>query len=82
MLIVLELAADTSRTKLTTSLKDAGFMPGSVWVKRAAGDARISALVEVEGLLEDNDPRLSAIAGLDAPAVVIGGYAVPLSENL
>jgi len=81
-LIVLELAADTSRTKLTTSLKDAGFMPGSVWVKRAAGDARISALVEVEGLLEDNDPRLSAIAGLDAPAVVIGGYAVPLSENL
>jgi chorismate mutase len=81
-LIVLELAADTSRTKLTASLKDAGFTPGAIWVKRAIGDSRISALVEVEGLVEDTDPRLSAIAGLDAPPMVIGGYATPLREDL
>jgi chorismate mutase/prephenate dehydratase len=80
-LIALELAADTSRTKVTTLLKDAGFAPGTIWVKRIPGDARIRALVEVEGLVDDDDERLAAIAGLDAPPVVIGGFAVPLGEG-
>ncbi len=80
-LIALELGADTSRTKVTALLKDAGFAPGAIWVKRAPGDTRIRALVEVEGLVEDDDPRLEAIAGVDAPPVVIGGFAVPLGEG-
>jgi hypothetical protein len=51
-------------------------------VKRAPGDTKIRVLVEVEGLVEDDDPRLAAIAGLDARPVVIGGFAVPLGEAL
>jgi chorismate mutase / prephenate dehydratase len=80
-LISVELGADTSRTRLTGLIKEAGFAPGSIWVKRAPGDTRIRALVEVDGLVEDEDPRLAAIAGLGAPPVVIGGFALPIGEN-
>jgi chorismate mutase len=80
-LISLELNAEISRTRVTTMLKDAGFIPGAMWVRRVPGDARIRALVEVEGLVEDDDPRLAALAGLDAPPVAIGGFAVPLGET-
>jgi chorismate mutase len=79
-LISLELSADTSRAKVTSILTAAGFAPGTIWVKRVAPDQGIRALVEVEGLVEDDDPRLAAITGLDAPAAVLGGYAVPLGE--
>jgi chorismate mutase len=79
-LVALQASADMSRTRLVAMVKDAGFEPGSLWVRRLAGDSRISALVEVEGLVADDDPRLGAIAGLEAPPVVIGGYAVPLGD--
>ncbi len=81
-LVSLELGADTSRARVTALMMDAGFAPGAIWIKRAPGDDRIRALVEVEGLVEDDDPRLSAIGGLDAAPVVIGGFAVPLGEAL
>jgi chorismate mutase/prephenate dehydratase len=79
-LIVCEFAADTSRTRIGSLLSQAGFAPGAVWVRRAPHESRLRALVEVEGLVEDDDPRLAAIAGLEAPAVVIGGYATPLDD--
>jgi hypothetical protein len=80
-LIALQASADTSRTRLVALVKEAGFEPGSLWVRRLAGDTQISALVEVEGLVADDDPRLAAIAGLEAPPVVIGGYAMPFGES-
>ncbi len=78
-LITLELAAETSKTRVTALVKEAGFTPGQIWVRRIAGAAYISALAEVEGLVADDDPRLAAITGLEAKPVVIGGFAVPLS---
>jgi len=80
-LISLELSADTSRAKVTSLLTAAGFAPGAIWVKRAPADAGIRALVEVDGLVEDDDPRLAAIAGLDAQPAVLGGFAVPLGDH-
>ena len=80
-LIALELGADTSRTKVAALLKDAGFTPGAVWIRRVPGGARIRVLAEVEGMVGDDDSRLTAIAGLDRPPVVIGGFAVPLGED-
>jgi hypothetical protein len=76
-LIALELGADISRARITANLTAAGFTPGSIWLKRA-GDADMLALVEVDGLVEDDDKRLQAIPGLLAPASVIGGFAIPL----
>jgi len=80
-LVALQASADVSRTKLVAQVKEAGFEPGTLWVRRLAGDSQISALVEVDGLVEDDDPRLSYIVGLEAPPVVIGGFAKPLGEN-
>jgi chorismate mutase len=79
-LIALQASADTSRTRLVALVKEAGFEPGSLWVRRLAGDNQISALVEVDGLVAEGDPRLAAIAGLEGPPVVIGGYAVPVGD--
>ncbi|NNM55820.1 chorismate mutase [Acidocella sp.] len=80
-LLVLELSAGTSRARVTSLLKDSGFTPGQIWVKRIPGDTSILALVEVEDFIEDTDPRLGAIAGLNAPPVVIGAFAVPLGDT-
>ena len=80
-LVALQASADVSRASLGRYVREAGFEPGTMWVRRLPGDTRITALVEVDGLVEDNDPRLAAIAGLEAPPVVIGGYAVPLGDN-
>jgi chorismate mutase/prephenate dehydratase len=76
-LIALELSADISRTRITANLRAAGFAPGSIWLKRIS-DAEMLALVEVAGLVNDGDPRLEAITGCQAPASVIGGFALPL----
>ncbi|MDR3505311.1 MAG: chorismate mutase [Acidocella sp.] len=80
-LIALQFPADTSRTRMMTLVKEAGFESGALWVRRLPGDTRLHALVEVAGLVEDADPRLTTIAGVDAPPVVIGGFAVPLGET-
>ncbi len=76
-LIALELAADSSRARITGNLTQAGFAPGAIWLKRIS-DAEMLALVEVDGLVDDDDPRLEQIAGLLAPPSVIGGFAIPL----
>jgi chorismate mutase-like protein len=81
-LIALQFPADTSRARMMTLVREAGFEPGALWVRRLPGDARLHALVEIAGLVEDADPRLAAIAGLDAAPVVIGGFAVPLGDNI
>ncbi|HTJ90817.1 MAG TPA: chorismate mutase [Acidocella sp.] len=79
-LIVCEFPAETSRTRVAALVGQAGFTPGTVWVRRTPNGSRLCALVEVEGLVADDDPRLAAIAGLEVRPVVIGGYAVPLDD--
>jgi chorismate mutase/prephenate dehydratase len=81
-LVALEFAADTSRARINANLAAAGFTPGNIWMKRSAGNERLLALVEVAGLVADDDARLAVIGGLDARAVVIGGFAAPLGEEL
>ncbi len=80
-LLALYVSAQVSRSRLAALVKEAGFEPGSLWVRRLAGDSQISALVEVEGLVADDDARLAAISGLEAPPMVIGGFATPLAET-
>jgi chorismate mutase len=76
-LIAFEMSGDISRTRMLANLAAAGFVTFQVWQHRAAADITL-ALVEVENLVEDFDARLGQIAGLDRPAWVIGGFAVPL----
>ncbi len=80
-LILLALNAETSRARMIAMLTAAGFAPGSIWIKRGVAEAGVRALVEVDGLVADDDPRLAALTGLEEPAAVIGGFAVPLGEE-
>lgn len=75
-LIGLELHADASRARLTAALTKANLTPSSTILRR--DPAATLALVEVEGLVAENDPRLSALDGVVRRPVVLGAYAVPV----
>lgn len=74
-LLGLELPAEVSRARLMTLMTGAGFVPGPTILRRR--DPVMQALVEVDGFVADNDPRLATLPTL-RPPVVVGAYAVPL----
>ncbi|MDE2515643.1 MAG: chorismate mutase [Rhodospirillales bacterium] len=76
-LIGLECDPDFSRARLVAALTAAGLAPQSILLRRDPG-APALALVEVDGYLAEDDPRLSAIAALARPPVLLGAYAVPV----
>ena len=80
-LIGLELAADISRARLTSLLTAAGLAPGSVTLRRDAGAPSALAVVDVAGLLTDDDPRLRALDPALRRPVVLGAYAVPVEGS-
>lgn len=82
-LLGLELAPEGSRARLLGALAAAGLSAGRVLLRRDPGDPAARAMVEVDGFLDEADPRLSAPALLalgDARhgPVVLGAYARPL----
>ncbi len=78
--IAFETSPEISRTKILGNLAAAGFAAGQIWLRRD-GEARNVVLVEVDGLVDEDDARLGQIAGLEGAAWVIGGYAVPLDVS-
>ncbi|HEY0420486.1 MAG TPA: chorismate mutase [Acetobacteraceae bacterium] len=79
-LIGLELKPETSRARLGAALAAAGFATGAVILRREGAVAR--ALVDVEGLVADADPRLDALGEVLRRPVVLGAYGVPVGgEN-
>lgn len=77
-LIAVELAADISRARLTSLLTAADLAPGSVVLRRDPGAQSALAVVDVAGLLHDDDPRLRALDPALRRPVVLGAYAVPV----
>jgi chorismate mutase len=80
-LIGLELNPDASRARLTGALAAAGLDATGVILRRDHGDTVAHALVEVTGLVADDDPRLASLADTLRPPVVLGAYAVPLDGD-
>ena len=78
-LIGLELPPEMSRARLASVLAQAGFAQKDTLLRRDAGVAR--ALVEVEGLVGDGDPRLAGLGEALPPPVVLGAYAIPLEGD-
>ena len=70
-LLGLELEEDVSRARLTAALTAAGFAPGMVLLRRDPGARMAHALVEVEGHVAADDPRL-AVLDARAPAAGAG----------
>lgn len=79
-LIGLELPLEMSRARLSTALADAGFSVGGIILRRDPYDPMALALVDVDGLVADADPRLKALA-TRRPPVVLGAYAVPIDGD-
>lgn len=77
-LLGVELPLEMSQARLTTALTKAGLEPGLILLRRDPGATAADALVEVEGYVTDDDPRLAQIAGVPRRPVVLGAYAVPL----
>ncbi|MCC6717914.1 MAG: chorismate mutase [Acetobacteraceae bacterium] len=78
-LIGLELHEDASRARLTAALTAAGLAPLATILRR--DPAATLALVEVEGLVGETDPRLARLDGVARPPVVLGAYAVPVEGD-
>ena len=72
-----ELDLDVSRARLTAALTAAGLTPDTVILRRDQGAPVAHALVEVEGFLADDDPRLAGLAAVLRRPVVLGAYAIP-----
>lgn len=75
-LIALELPAGMSRARLGGLLAQAGFAGRDTLLRR---EVQTRALVEVEGLVGDDDPRLASLGEMSP--VVLGGYAIPLEGD-
>lgn len=80
-LIALEVEAQLSLRSLSNAITAAGFRPISILVHRPAGVPTAQLLVEVAGFVTADDPRLSHIAGLQVPPLIVGAYAVAFSED-
>ena len=76
-LLGLELDRDVSRARLTGVLTAARLAPEGMILRREQGSAVAHALVEVDGFLTDDDPRLLALEAVLRRPVVLGAYAMP-----
>jgi hypothetical protein len=70
----MELERETSRTRLSSALAAAGLKPDDIVMR---GN---HLLVEVDGYVPSDDPRLAQLAEIGRP-VVLGAYAIPVAEG-
>jgi len=77
-LLGLKLPPDVGHARLGTVIAAAGFQAGTTILRRDHDSAAASALVEVDGFIEDDDPRLAMLQMVLRPPVVLGAYAVPV----
>ena len=77
-LIGVELPPETSRARLTALIAAAGFALGTIILRRDQSGQTAQALIDVEGYVADDDPRLAALPDLQRAPVVLGAYAVPV----
>ena len=78
-LLGLELPLKVSRAQLDTAVAAAGFQAGTTILRHDSGAPAAHALVDVDGFVGDDDPRLATLQPVLRPPVVLGVYAEPLS---
>ena len=80
-LIALELPPGQSRARLAAALGAAGLVLGRTLLLRDPRTAAAQALVDVEGFVTEDDPRLAALTDALRPPVVLGAYALPVEGD-
>jgi chorismate mutase len=74
----LECDSDISRARLSSELLAAGLKAETMLLLRLQGSSVSNVLVEADGYLGDDDPRLSRLGSVLRRPVVVGSYAVPV----
>ena len=74
----LECDSEVSRARLSSELVAAGLKPETMVLGRQQGSPVTNVLVEVEGFLTDDDPRLVHMGTVLRRPIVLGSYASPV----
>ncbi|WP_428491896.1 chorismate mutase [Rhodopila sp.] len=74
----LQCDGDLTPAKLYSAMSKAGLTQQSMLVHRHPGSSIADVLVEVEGHLNDDDPRLAELRPLPRRPIVLGCYALPV----
>ena len=80
-LITVELPPGQSRARLVAALAAAGFTPGRTLLLRDPRSPVAQALIDVDGFVTDDDPRLAALTDVLRRPVVLGAYALPVEGD-
>ena len=76
-LLGFDLSAEISRARLSAACTAAGLAPAAMILRRDPAAQEAQGLVEVEGYVTEDDPRLAALADHAGRSTVLGAYAVP-----
>jgi len=76
-LLGFELPPEMSRARLAGALTSAGLAPASIILRRDPAGQIAHGLIDVDGYVTDDDPRLANLGEVRRP-VVLGAYAVPV----
>lgn len=80
-LLGFDLPPEMSRARLSAACTAAGLTPAAMILRRDAMAQTAQGLVEVEGYVAEDDPRLAALAESAVRPVVLGAYALPIEED-
>jgi chorismate mutase len=80
-LLGFELPPDMSRARLTAALTIVGLAPASIILRRDPSGHSAHGLIDVEGYVTDDDPRLAKLIESVERPVVLGAYAVPMDGD-
>jgi chorismate mutase / prephenate dehydratase len=81
-LLGFEVSPEMSRARLAGALTAVGLPPASIILRRDPAGHSAHGLIDVEGYVADDDPRLARLSdSIDRP-VVLGAYAVPMDGDL
>ncbi len=80
-LIGFELPPEMSRARLSAALGAAGLTPSAILLRRDPGGQIAHGLIDVEGYVTDDDPRMARLAESVHRPVALGAYAVPVNGD-
>jgi len=78
-LLGFELPPEMSRARLSAVLATAGLTPSSIILRRDPDGHAALGLIDVEGYVTSDDPRVARLADAVHHLVVLGAYAVPVA---
>jgi chorismate mutase-like protein len=80
-LLGFQIAVQTSRARLSAALAEAGLPARQMLLRRDPRGPDAVGLVELDGYMTQDDPRLRRLAAVVQRPVVLGGYALPVDGS-